>query len=184
MNRKIIQKVRGFTLMELLVALFIFSIVMMATAQIFAKAYSGYHMTKRVQHDLENAQYAINILAKKLRTSSVVSGSGSQQYIQFFDHSPTPPRCIRYRISSNALEVAESVATDVSQCDSMSLSSFVPVTTGTVTGSFLATESAPVGGPPTRVGKVTISLSVSEDAAHSAHIQTTISLRDFGNIDL
>lgn len=177
-----LKKVHGFTLMELLVALFIFSIIMMATAQIFSKAYSGYRLTRIVEHDIENAQYALNALAKTLRTSSVVSASGNQQSIQFFDHSQD--KCTQYRISGGALEVASSASTGVPDCNGMTLASFTSVVSGTVIGSFQIVTSATVGGPPSRVGKVTISLSVGENAAHSAHLQTSISLRDFGNIGL
>ncbi len=179
MKKNLRKKLSAFTLVEILVAMFAFSLIMMATMNIFTRAYSGYHMTLRIQHDLENAQYAMNVLAKMLRTSSVVSGSGSS--VQFFDHSQD--RCIQYRISGGAVQVASGVATTVNQCVTMALASFSSVTSGTVTGSFLVTASTAIGGPPSRIGKVTIALSVSEEAAHSARVQTTVSLRDFGNID-
>lgn len=182
MKKKEMQTVRGFTLMELLAALFIFSIIMMATAQIFSTAYSGYRLTRLVQRDLENTQYVLNALAKSLRTSTVVSASGNQQGVQFFDYSQD--RCIQYRISGGTLEMASNASSGVADCAGMTLGSFVPVTTGTVTGSFHVTKSATVGGPPSQVGKVTIALSIGENSAHTAHMQTTVSLRDFGNIGL
>lgn len=182
MKNRTTQKLRGFTLTELLAGLFIFSIIMMATAQIFAKAYSGYRLTRLVQRDLESTQYVLNALAKSLRTSSVVSAAGNQQSVQFFDYSQD--KCIQYRISGGELQVASNASTGVADCTGMTLASFAPVTTGTVTGSFRITKSATVGGPPSQVGKVTIALSIGENAAHTAHMQTTISLRDFGNIGL
>ena len=179
---------RGFTLPELLVSLFVFSIAIVAATQTFTSAYAGYRMTRVVQHDLENAQFAMNILAKTLRTSSVVSPATGpfprqSSFIKFYDHSQE--KCIHYRLSEEALEVASADASGgVSACDGMTLAAFTVVTTGTVTGSFYVTPSATVGGPATRVGRVTIALAISADANHTAQIQTSVSLRDFGNIGL
>lgn len=176
------KNIRGFTLLEVLVSLFIFSIVMMATAQIFGTAYSGYRMTRLVQRDIENAQFAMNVLAKTLRTSTVVSASGSRQLVKFFDYSQgTEGRCFLYQISADALQVASGDSTGVNHCNGMTLNTFTTVTTGTVTGSFQVTPS----DPATRVGKVTISLVISEmTSVHSARLQTSVSLRDFGYVEL
>jgi prepilin-type N-terminal cleavage/methylation domain-containing protein len=178
------KNVAGFTLLEVLVSLFIFSLVMMATAQIFASAYSGYRVTRLVQHDIENAQFALNALAKALRNSSIVSAAGNQQSIKFFDHSQG--KCFSYRIAGNVLELASGASTGVAHCNGMALAGFMAVTTGTVTGSFQVIPSAAAGGPATTVGRVTIALTVAENSAsHSgAHLQTSVSLRDFGNIGL
>jgi len=185
------QKQKGFTLVEMLISLFIFSLIMLAVSQVFSKAFLGYRSTVRVQHDIENAQYGISILAKELRTSSIVAPLGgpypnTSSFIQFFDHSQN--KCFRYRIQANALQVASApssgVATGGSPCDSMSLGSFTIISTGVITGSFRITPSGTIGGPAVRVGRVTIAMEVSEDASHKANIQTSISLRDFGNIGL
>lgn len=182
MQKKKIQIVRGFTLMELLVALFVFSLVMTSISQIFATAYSGYRSTKIVEHDIENIQFVMNAITKSLRTSSVVSASGNQQSVQFFDYSQD--KCIQYRINGGVLEIASNASTGVVDCTGMALASFSPVTTGTVSGSFRVTKSVAVGGPPSQIGKVTLVLTISESASHNAHLQTTVSLRDFGNIGL
>lgn len=174
---------RGFTLIEVMTALFVFALVMAGTSQIFGSAFTEYRATRTLQQDIENIQYTINIMAKELRTSSVVSAAGNKSSVQFYDHSQE--KCFLYRISSGALQMDSAASPGgVSQCNGMTLSSFVTISTGTVTGSFQVTPSATVGGPPTRVGKVTISLAIAKDATHFAHIQTTVSLRDFGNIGL
>jgi len=177
---------RGFTLLEMVVSLFIFSLMMMAVTQIFASAYSGYRMTRVVGRDLENAQYALNAIAKALRTSSVVSQSATS--VQFYDYSQK--KCLKYRIFQQKLEEAPfnfpgvSDAAGVADCNGRNFvaGDFSAMTTGTVTGSFAATAS--VGPPASRVGRVTISLTIAENATHQAHIQTTVSLRDFGAIGL
>lgn len=182
MSHPVRKTCKGFTLMEMLVSLFIFMIIMASVAQIFSTAYSGFRVTRNVEHDIENAQYAINIIAKELRTGSVVSASGNQSAIQFYDHSQG--KCFRYWINANALKVASAASASVANCSGQNFVTFAPISTGKVSGSFRVTPSASTGGPPTRVGQVTIALEVAESTAHKARIQTTISLRDFGNIGL
>lgn len=175
---------RGFTLIEVLVSLFIFSIMMVSVSQTFAQAFSGYRNTKAIERDLANAQFALGIIGKELRTGSVVNPTGSNQnsqFVQFFDHSQD--KCIRYRINNSNFEVASAAAADVPACATLTLASFTVISTGTVTGSFRVTSSATVGGPPTRVGKVVIAFDIAE-GTHHAYLQTTAALRDFGNIGL
>lgn len=177
---------QGFTLIEMLVALFVFTLMMTATMQIFGTAFVGYRATRTVERDIENAQYAMNAVAKELRTGSVVSDSGNRSYVQFYDHSQG--KCFRYRIASEKLQVASAISTGVVDCDNsinFSPSDFTTISTGVVTGSFRVTPSETVGGPARVVGKVTIALEIAEnDTLHRARIQTTVSLRDFGTIDL
>ncbi len=174
---------KGFTLIEVIVSMFIFSIMMVVVSQVFASAFSGYRSTRAIQRDIDNAQYSLNIIAKELRTSSVVNpASGAlvnSSFVQFFDHSQS--KCFRYRINGGNLQVASADATGVdtglTPCDTMNLSSFTNITTGVINGSFRVTPSSSV---PAHVGKVTISLDISEGSTHHARIQTTVSLRDFG----
>lgn len=180
-NHKILLRPRqGFTLIEILVALFIFTLLMVTTSQIFASAFSGYQATRAIQRDVENAQFAIGILVKELRTSSIVSGSATRTYVQFFDYSQN--RCFHYRISNGALEVSRVSVSDRAACNSRNFSSspFTAVTTGTVTGFFRATPSTTTGP---EVGKVTVSLDIQE-GVHHVQIQTSASLRDYGYIGL
>ncbi len=170
---------RGFTLIEVMASLFVFSIMMAAVSQTFVTAFSGFRATKVVERDLENAQYAINLLGKELRTSSVVNPTGSLQsslFVQFFDHSQA--KCFRYRISGANLEVAAAAAANVAACTSASLSSFSVAASGISTGTFYVTSSS---ATPRRVGKVTVSLDIAT-GTHHAYLQTTVSLRDFGTV--
>lgn len=184
---------RGLTLIEVIVSLFIFSLMMVAVSQIFAKAFSGYRNTRATQRDVENAQYALNLLSKELRTSTVVAPlTGTfpltSSSVKFYDHSQG--RCFYYRIvgaPTNALQVASALSSDPTDCTTRNVGTPTTITTGTVAGSFRVTPSCSSVVSPgctgaKRAGKVTISLDISEDATHRAQIQTTASLRDFGNI--
>ena len=179
------RPLRGFTLMEMTVSLFIFTLMMASVAQVFATAFSGYRNTRAIQRDIENAQYAVNVMGKELRTSSVVSpATGSlveRTSITFFDHSQS--KCFQYQIFSNTLRVTSVAIAQTSpptDCLTATYPAFDTISTGVVTGKFQVTPSS--SSSPRVVGKVTISLDISEGSNHHARIQTTVSLRDFGVI--
>jgi prepilin-type N-terminal cleavage/methylation domain-containing protein len=185
MKFRLKKSYRGLTLIEVLVALFVFAIMMVAVSGVFAKAFSGYRSTRATQRDVENAQYALNLITKELRTSTVVAPTTgpypfTSSYVKFYDHSQG--RCFYYRINASTLQVASNSATSVSNCRTMNLATFSTISTGTVSGSFRVTPSQ--GGLSKRIGKVTIALRISEDATHYANMQTTASLRDFGETGL
>ncbi len=73
------KRQRGFTLIEMMVSIFIFLLVMTAIVQIFAQQIRAYGRSRTVQGDLENAQFAMNYIAKTARTASVLGSltSGS-----------------------------------------------------------------------------------------------------------
>lgn len=175
---------RGFTLVEVTVSLAIFSLVMAAVSEIFASAFTGYQTARTAQKDMEAAQFAMNTLAKELRTSSITNYGAS--YIKFFDYSRE--KCVRYEFSSNSLQMKQQTMTDFDTCSTTGISGTVtPMTTGTVSGSFDAIPSTKI--PAGSVGKVTISIDVCDrdcgsPDAHHARIQSTSSLRDYGYIGL
>lgn len=185
MIRVFSQKNRsGFTLIEVMVSVAIFLVVMAATSYIFTRAFAGYKETKALQHDIENAQYVLNLLAKELRTSSVVSASGVSNRVKFIDYSQNI--CFAYRINGGNLQVVKVAAGSFADCrDSMieTSTAYTTISTGVVTGNFSVRLSDPTAGSK-KVGKVTTSLVIREGTAHVARIQTTVSLRDFGYIVL
>lgn len=173
---------RGFTLIEVMISLAVFLIIMLAMSQTFTQAFAGYKNVKSVQRDTENAQFALNLMAKELRTSSIVSPSSGgvlTSAVKFYDYSQG--LCLEYRISASALQVAKAAVATFNDCVATSLGSYVTVTTGTVTGGFIITPSVI---SPQSVGKVTASLQINEGPNHTAYIQTTSSLRDYGYIGL
>lgn len=176
------QKQRGFTLIEVVMSLAIFLIIMTATSGIFASIFSGYRNTRAIQHDVETAQYALGIMAKELRTSSIAASTGTS--VRFYDYSQDV--CFSYRISGGELQSAKvrpanpSVLTTalmkINFCQTAGLSSYETISTGTVTGNFVVTPSTT---GPISVGRVTVALQIAEGVSHTANIQTSMSLRDY-----
>lgn len=77
--------VRGFTIVELMVSIFVFLLIMLAIVQIFTQQINAYRHARSVQNDLENAQFAMNYLSKTFRTAAVLGSTTDgdlRQYMQ------------------------------------------------------------------------------------------------------
>jgi prepilin-type N-terminal cleavage/methylation domain-containing protein len=83
MNTKIYKKLKGFTLVEMMIAIFIFLLMMIAIVQIFAQQIVAYRHARSVQNDMENAQFAMNYIAKTLRTASVIGSTEKGDLLQY-----------------------------------------------------------------------------------------------------
>lgn len=187
-SSNIIRKNKGgFTLLEVMVAVSIFALLMTASASIFANAFKAYHNARAIQKDLENAQYTINLMAKTIRTSSVMSlGSNN---INIYDYSQS--KCIRYGLlSGNTIKTSSSNPStpgDKSTCSfGGSLTDLSNVSVENL--SFSGGQSLKLPSP--LVGKVTISMKICASSGctgqekDAVQIQTSVSLRDYSEAGL
>jgi len=166
---------KGFSLVEMLVAMFIFSLVIGIVSQIFTQAFVGYREQKRLQSNIESAQFAINTIAKELRTASVVSaGGGNLSSIEFFDYSQST--CFLYSFSGNQLTEQKKSENSVSDCDGLYGGATTVLIDGiNVDGHFNITKSV----LNTTIGRVTIFISLGETDKPQTRLQTSVSLRDY-----
>ncbi|MGK2848758.1 MAG: PilW family protein [Minisyncoccota bacterium] len=179
----------GFTLIEVVVALFIFSILMIAVSSIFTQFFGSYKEVQAMAKNVENSQFVLNRIAKELRTSTVTIAESSR--VRFYDYSQD--MCLEYRINSVAktFTVAQKVIAlpvdPFTDCDNSGVwvgpQPLIKIDTpsGVLQGSFLTTQSSKT---PQRIGKVTASLSVQENAQHVSNFQVTVSLRDYVYVGL
>lgn len=183
---------KGFTLIEMIIAMAILVVMSTAIAGTFASGFSTYGTSRELQRNLETAQYAMNTLEKYLRTSTIISDPGTNvKSMTFYDYSSQ--RCFRYRIiaagaDSNLFAQWFSTSTPfgANPCvtASGSFSASAQVTTGYVTGGFSLVPSDKKTSPK-KMGRVTINLSVKKDSSPSspeARIQATASLRDYSYV--
>ncbi len=82
---------KGFTLVEVIVSIFIFAIMMTSISGIFARQISSYKKTRIMANDLENAQFALNYVAKTLRTSSIIGYGSGNGYTNLMDEIEAGP---------------------------------------------------------------------------------------------
>ena len=68
-NKKLNHTQKGMTILEIMIALFIFAIAIIIAASIFVNAMIGQRKTQAMQDTLENARYALEAMAKEIRMS-------------------------------------------------------------------------------------------------------------------
>lgn len=176
---------KGFSLLEVMIVVFIFALMMTAVTAYFAKMAVVNQNTKRLQRNLEDAQLAFNLIGKTLRTAVIVvpaAASTNAQTIRLYDYSQGT--CIEYAFSGNTITTKSasgpSNASDDEKvwCQGALLgtaASIVQIADGaTVSGKFMVTPST-----NTVAGRVTMAARVSRGANLSSSIQTTVSLRNF-----
>jgi prepilin-type N-terminal cleavage/methylation domain-containing protein len=196
MNMLISRTQRGFSLIELVLAMAAFTIIIMGTMRVVAIGSKSYRGVKTVQTNLETAQFALNTMGKELRGSNIVSSNATS--VVFFEYVQS--RCIQYSFvgpnppsaSPNITLVRRSRPFATTPTTSPVAGRDDCATNGVGVGA--ATETLVTGltsyalvANPSRtlldplgplMGYVTVSLTVGTGGL-AATVQTTVSLRDF-----
>ena len=184
----------------MLVSLFVFGMVMTAATNVFSGSFSGYRKAKAMQSDVENAQYAISIIAKTLRTSSIIKCNGSNSCVGsespdiydslvVYDYSrKNSDKCIEYSFENNRLYTRSSNVGTKDDCETVTFSGQkVEITTGYVShGKFYAVPSSSTAKVS---GRVTIFMEMCYSNRNRTaclakpndriKIQSSASLRDY-----
>ena len=177
---------RGFSLIEMLVSILIFSILMMMISGTFAGFYRNYSRQKKAQKDVENAQYILNFMAKRLRTSNIIAfpsnpqgALSSSDNLDTYDYSQG--QCIRYSLGSDKIikyAIAPSSTGDPSGCDFNSVT-YMNLSSNNINNAYVYVS--PISGDDKK--KVTVVLYVQQDVAGPGQdtseipIQSSVSLR-------
>lgn len=202
--KRIQKKLKGLSLLEVIVSIGVFSLMMITTAGIFANSISSSRSNRVIERNVEQAQFVMNEMAKELRTSTVVnttfdnSGAGTfaspgiGNDVRFFDYSQS--KCIEYSVATvngNSLiqRATPSAATaDPVACATATMDVVQIMTIGDVVPSFRVvtsfdgdTGSGTIDTRNARVGIVTMAFVVKEKASatQSVTLQTSVSLRDY-----
>jgi len=107
-SKKINSKIKkGFTLIEALVALFVFSILVTVIAGVYMEFLDAQIYAKNLQVRLENLQLSSNLISKVSRTSKLVipaTGTGRIDGIRLYDYSRvgTSDPCLDFAIDNAA----------------------------------------------------------------------------------
>lgn len=187
------KKLRGFTVTEILVGLTIFILLSSASSLVFTRLIKSHRATTLMQKNVQDAQFAINIVAKTLRTSTILSSSPGDEVdlIRLFDNSQA--RCVEYRFNSVLKTLETRLASGVGTREDCEAPNpfeagdvFQPLFSSEVVGSFTYTSSNGNPADPIsawRVGRATISLELISPggilSGDVVRIQTTVSLRDY-----
>lgn len=181
---------------EVIIAIFVFSVVMFAVMMIFTSSFGGYKKADNMAKNIENAQFAMNSMAKSLRTSKVISAlsSSPSSVIRVYDFSEQA--CKEYSFSGNQITakisgtMAYATGETCAVLDGLDAS---PISAQFIQGSFSGSASVPPspGVSPGTMGKVTIRVKVCSESACATGgkndqvvLQTTVSLRDYSTVGL
>ncbi len=170
MKKQNLKSKKGFTLLEVIVALFVFSLVIASSTVVFANMFKGVSSARQIQQNLDNIQHTMNLMAKTFRTSTVVSGSGTTTDLTVYDYSQG--KCIRYRFNGGNLQRTQTSTSFSTSCNAGS--DWKNISTGNVSGNFYVTASS----DGNMVGKITTSIVLTHNN-QTVQTQTTSSLRDY-----
>ncbi len=171
------KKMAGYSFMEILISMAIFSLITITVVSLFAASYRSQKKSKDIQQKMEDSRVAIEMMAKNIRMGTIDSASGSQNNISFYNYSQN--KCVYYGISDdNKIEMGEILG---SRQSLPSCSGLVYPLSDLIAGGFveglkfdiIKSNQNPVS---LVVGKVTISIKLLNSADL---VQTTVSLRDY-----
>lgn len=174
-------KVGGFSLIEIIVAMAMFALIIGGVTLFGINSINSQKKSRAMQETLENAQYAMDLMSRKIRTSSDISGNSSQLF--FIDNVDSSSFC--YRFNNDKIEVAKDTSGGGSSCSHFSSGDFVDLAGANYTrvdGSFSVVETDLVSHRRGYV-RIAIEINYAEGATVNEsdfiNIQSTVSLRDY-----
>lgn len=168
------KKYKGFSLLEMLIAGFIFSLVITTAVSVFSNVFFTGEKTRGVQKNIETARTALDLMAKNMRMSSEL-GPNNTNTLNIYMFNNSQGECIGYRFNSGALEMAqmENPTSGSTDCSGVfGAGDYTSITEGNVSGRFYVISTSNVD--PKRVGKATARMEID-----GQYLQTTVSFRDY-----
>ncbi len=169
---------KGFTLIETLIAVLLFSLLSVMVSGVFSSFLKNYTESKKTLQGVEGGQFAMNLMAKTIRVSDV-KAEGTN-ILQVYDFSQA--KCLKYSWDSVGKKMQASYSTEAGQgtvdkCAFTSMGGAQDLTAADVqSASFKVVPST-----PTTLGFVIIALTIKDDTQTSApmQIQMAVSLRNY-----
>lgn len=183
------RRSKGFSLLELLIALFIFSIVVSGVTTYFARIVQTNQNSKRLQQNLEDTRFAMSRMTKTLRTSVIIKPivNGRRESVRVYDYSQE--KCLEYEFGTNSLVERVSSSSpgpgvpEKSWCDTLSVSGgdfsenqLISISDASLSGMFSVVPSS-----TSFAGRVSMKVTITRKN-NSSTVQSTVSLRNFKDI--
>lgn len=179
--------------MEVLIALFIFSIVISGVTTYFARIVSANQNVKRLQQNLEDTRFVMNRMAKVLRTSVIISptANASQNSLRVYDYSQK--RCLIYvfnpgvglieRISSSSPASGVEEKAWCAAQGNFSENWLISISDASLSGFFSIVPSVfdPSNRSSNYAGRVSMQVTIRRNNTSST-VQSTVSLRNFKEV--
>lgn len=188
LSKRLQKNTSGVSLLEMIIAISIFTLVMITTVELFTRMISTKSQFDRIRETHEKAQIAVDIIAKSIRSGVVVVPSTTQQVSTLRIYDYFQEDCIEYTFTSDGKLTRQLGEFDLttpgqegrSDCEATtSLSGTQEVLVeNTVEGIFNVVETS---SPQRGFVTILIDLVSQEDAADEAAktpIEMTASLRN------
>lgn len=171
------KKYSAFSLIELMVAIFILSLITLVAVSVFANIVRARKNAIKDSSDIGAGREAIEIMAKNIRMSSHLSPAGNSSLVYFF--SEVTGECISYSISNNVLKSATASPNGTDCTPGAVTYNYTAMTRSdmTVAGSFIVTQTNATSSPKV-IGRVTMIMLI--DGKYN--LQTTLSVRNYEGI--
>lgn len=173
MGFKKTKKYKAFSLMEMMVTMFIFCLMMLAVVAIFSSIVSARRNASQTQNDLEGARTVIEAMAKNLRMSKNAGPAGTVTEIKMYSNAQG--KCVSYKFSGTKLE-AGSKSGGPNDCSGSGYSYADMIPDGVSSGKFYVVSTNKTSNPP-KIGRATVSMNIG-----GKYLQTTVSFRDYEDI--
>jgi len=204
---KIKNSRKGFTLIELMVAIFIFSLITVAIVSVFVSTVTSYGKAKAIKTVKENAEFAMASIAKDVRMGKIVNPSagysvGSLKQYLMISRNRGGKVCyyLDRTAGSSYVGVIAGVTNDAIACPNPLSSTYDKIMDlsgtgmnfGSTAGFYscptdMSTAESPCLGPVAEKGRgwVEINLNIvsvagKEMEADQINVQTIVSSRDYG----
>ena len=173
------SKMKGFSLVELMAAMFIFVVIILATVSAFASTFSARKNARDVQKNLEEARTIMETMAKSIRMSQNAHPNDSKTIVLF-----TQGSCLTYSFTGDKITKSVTYPPDSSEGDSDHpkcelKATSIEMTPIKVEGGFIVDKTDATALPP-KIGRVTIRMKVGSGAS-APNLQTTVAARDYQN---
>lgn len=177
------HKKKGFSLMEMIISIFVFSLIFTTVIAVFTNVIHTRKKAKDIQTQMETVRTAMDEMAKNIRMSSEVEGSSS--VLDMYNNSQGI--CIRYKIDSTNNKITKitggpdsgDVKCSTSHLDSYGDGVSIIENIPNLGGQFSLTKTDLISVLKT-MGKVTI--AIWSTGSSPFNVQTTVSLRDYENL--
>jgi Tfp pilus assembly protein PilV len=177
-----LQGKRGFTLVETLIAMLLFTLIVVMISGVFMTFLKNYVVVRNLQRSTESAQFAMNLMAKTIRTSQVAPQVDTA-YIDLFDFSQS--RCLRYTVTAaNIITVAyttDASPASITACTFNTLQTPQEITAPeTNVGGFFSVQ--PSNSTALGLVKIVLTARAANQDTPALVIQTSVSLRNAGTL--
>lgn len=175
-NRKKTNKKKhgGFTLLELLIAMFIFTLIIILVVGIFGRIFIYNNKIRDIEVNIEEVGTAFELMAKTMRMSSYLKASSNTQIVMY---NNSTDKCMSYWFQNGELQRSSMPASgDPNSCRTASYTNYVVLAKNIDSLRFSVRTTDPDSVPP-RIGRSTVTATVGGE-----HIQSTVSFRDYQGI--